>query len=201
MKSIDCFIVKPFKERYDNKVVIEGKELITNASIEDYKSISKKAVVVSTPLSFKSEIEKGDVVIIHHNIFRRFYDIRGKEKNGSLYFKDDMYFCDPSQIYMYKKHNSWSTNMEYCFVSPIKETSDFSLEKEQKHIGILKYGNKSLEELKIAPGALVGYKPYGEFEFVIDGERLYCMKSNDIVIKYEYKGNEEKYNPSWAESR
>ena len=201
MKSIDCFIVKPFKERYDNKVVIEGKELITNASIEDYKSISKKAVVVSTPLSFKSEIEKGDVVIIHHNIFRRFYDIRGKEKNGSLYFKDDMYFCDPSQIYMYKKHNSWNTNMEYCFISPIKETSDFSLEKEQKHIGILKYGNKSLEELKIAPGALVGYKPYGEFEFVIDGERLYCMKSNDIVIKYEYKGNEEKYNPSWAESR
>ncbi len=87
MKSIDCFIVKPFKERYDNKVTIDGKELITNASIEDYKSISKKAVVVSTPLSFKSDIKKGDVVIIHHNIFRRFYDIRGKEKNGSLYFK------------------------------------------------------------------------------------------------------------------
>ena len=201
MKSIDCFIVKPFEERYDNKVIIEGKELITNASIEDYKSISKKAIVVSTPLSFKSDIKEGDVVIIHHNIFRRFYDIRGKEKNGSLYFKDDMYFCDPSQIYMYKKHSNWHTNMEYCFVSPIKETSDFSLEKEQKHIGILKYGNKSLEELKIAPGALVGYKPYGEFEFVIDGERLYCMKSNDIVIKYEYKGNEKEYNPSWAESR
>ena len=201
MKSIDCFIVKPFKERYDNKVIIEGKELITNASIEDYKSISKKAIVVSTPLSFKSDIKEGDVVIIHHNIFRRFYDIRGKEKNGSLYFKDDMYFCDPSQIYMYKKHSNWYTNMEYCFVSPIKETSDFSLEKEQKHIGILKYGNKSLEGLKIVPGALVGYKPYGEFEFVIDGERLYCMKSNDIVIKYEYKGNEEEYNPSWAESR
>ena len=201
MKSIDCFIVKPFEERYDNKVIIEGKELITNASIEDYKSISKKAVVVSTPLSFKSEIKKGDIVIIHHNIFRRFYDIKGKEKNGSLYFKDDLYFCDPSQIYMYKKHNSWNTNMEYCFVAPIKETSDFSLEKERKHIGILKYGNKSLEDLKIATGALVGYKPYSEFEFVIDGERLYCMKSNDIVIKYEYKGNEKEYNPSWAESR
>jgi len=201
MKSIDCFIVKPFKERYDNKVIVEGKELITNASIEDYKSISKKAIVVSTPISFKSNISKGDVVIIHHNIFRRFYDIKGKEKNGSLYFKDDKYFCDPSQVYMYQKENTWHTNLEYCFVAPIKETSDFSLEKEQKHIGILKYGNKSLEELKIAPGDLVGYKPYGEFEFVIDGERLYCMKSNDIVIKYEYKGNEEKYNPSWAESR
>jgi hypothetical protein len=201
MKSIDCFIVKPFKERYDNKVTIDGKELITNASIEDYKSISKKAVVVSTPLSFKSDIKKGDVVIIHHNIFRRFYDLRGKEKNGSLYFKDNTYFCDPSQIYMYQQGNTWYTNLEYCFVAPIKETSDFSLEKEQKHIGILKYGNKSLEELKIAPGDLIGYKPFGEFEFVIDGQRLYCMKSNDIVIKYEYKGNEKEYNPGWAKSR
>jgi hypothetical protein len=27
------------------------------------------------------------------------------------------------------------------------------------------------------------------------------MKSNDIVIKYEYKGNEEEYNPGWAHSR
>jgi hypothetical protein len=26
------------------------------------------------------------------------------------------------------------------------------------------------------------------------------MKSNDIVIKYEYKGNEAQYNPSWAKS-
>jgi len=26
------------------------------------------------------------------------------------------------------------------------------------------------------------------------------MKSNDIVIKYEYKGNETEYNPSWAQS-
>jgi hypothetical protein len=26
------------------------------------------------------------------------------------------------------------------------------------------------------------------------------MKSNDIVIKYEYKGNEAEYNPSWTQS-
>jgi hypothetical protein len=26
------------------------------------------------------------------------------------------------------------------------------------------------------------------------------MKSNDIVIKYEYKGDEIKYNPSWAKA-
>jgi hypothetical protein len=26
------------------------------------------------------------------------------------------------------------------------------------------------------------------------------MKSNDIVIKYERKGDEAEYNPSWAQS-
>ena len=46
----------------------------------------------------------------------------------------------------------------------------------------------------------MGYTPYGEWEFIIDNQRLYCMKSNDIVIKYEYKGNETEYNPSWANS-
>jgi co-chaperonin GroES (HSP10) len=78
---------------------------------------------------------------------------------------------------------------------PIKNKDQFKLSKEQKHIGILKYGNESLNGLGISPGDLVGYKPYSEFEFIIDDQRLYCMKSNDIVIKYGYKGHEEEYNP------
>ena len=57
-----------------------------------------------------------------------------------------------------------------------------------------------LEEHDIHPGMVVGFTPESEFEFVIDNERLYCMKSNDIVIKYEYEGNETKYNPSWTNS-
>ena len=82
----------------------------------------------------------------------------------------------------------------------IIEALQEKLNKEQKLIGILKYGNSSLNKLKINPGDLVGYTPYGEYDFIIDGERLYCMKSNDIVIKYEYKGDEASYNPIWAQS-
>ena len=72
--------------------------------------------------------------------------------------------------------------------------------QEQSLIGILKYGNSALEALEINEGDLVGYKPNGEYDFVVDGKRLYCMKSNDIVIKYERQGNEIEYNPSWAQS-
>ena len=47
---------------------------------------------------------------------------------------------------------------------------------------------------------LVGFTPFSTYEFVIDGERLYRVLNKFITIKYEYQGNEEKYNPSWAKS-
>ena len=117
-----------------------------------------------------------------------------------MFFKDNMYFVNVDQVYGYKKNNDWVMVNNRCFVKPIKETSSYSTEKEQKHIGILKYGNNALEALHINPGDLVGFTPSSEWEFIIDDERLYCMKSNDIAIKYERKGHEEEYNPSWAKS-
>jgi|TARA_R110000772_G_scaffold164720_1_gene276137 hypothetical protein len=200
MNSLYSFIVKPLKGRYNNEKKIGDSSLLLNNNIESFRHVSKEAIVVAVPLAFKTIIKPGDVVIIHHNIFRRFYDMRGVEKNSSTYFKDDMYFASIDQIYMYQKDNKWYTNLDYCFVKPILEKDDFKASKEQKQIGILKYGNDALKVLGINPGDLVGFKPYREFEFIIDDERLYCMKLNDIIIKYERKGNEEEYNPGWAKS-
>jgi len=200
MKSLYQFIVKPNGERYNNTKKIGDTSLLLNTSIESFRHINKEAIVVSTPAAFNTGINVGDTILIHHNIFRRYYDIKGKEKNGSTYFKDDMYFVNLDQVYGYKKDNDWVMVNNRCFVKPIKETSSYSNEKEQKHIGILKYGNNVLEALQISPGSLVGFTPNSEWEFIIDNERLYCMKSNDIAIKYERKGHEEEYNPSWAKS-
>jgi hypothetical protein len=201
MRSIFSFIVKPVNgDRYNNKIKLGDKELIVNTKIESFKSVNNFAEVVATPLAYSTNIKVGDIVVIHHNVFRVFYDIRGNKKNSRSYFKDDLYFCELDQIYLYKNTGKWKTFGDRCFVKPIKNTSHLNVDKEQKLIGILKYGNDSLEALKINEGDLVGYTPYGEFDFVIDGQRLYCMKSNDIVIKYEYKGDEAEYNTRWAQS-
>ena len=200
MKSLYQFIVKPNGERYNNTKKIGDTSLLLNTSIESFRHINKEAIVVSTPAAFNTGINIGDTVLIHHNIFRRWYDVKGKERNGSMFFKDNMYFVNLDQVYGYKKNNDWVMVNNRCFVKPIKETSSYSNEKEQKHIGILKYGNNVLEALHINPGDLVGFTPSSEWEFIIDDERLYCMKSNDIAIKYERKGHEEEYNPSWAKS-
>jgi co-chaperonin GroES (HSP10) len=198
MRSVFSFIVKPVGDRYNNKVKVGDKELILNTRIESFKSVNNIAEVVSVPLAYSTDIKEGDLVVIHHNVFRRFYDIKGKQKDSRSYFMDDLYFCDIDQIYLYKHDTKWKSFGDRCFIIPIKNTDYLKLDKEQSLIGILKYGNSSLKALKINEGDLVGYTPGGEFDFVIDGKRLYCMKSNDIVIKYEYKGNEAEYNPSWV---
>ena len=200
MRSVFSFIVKPVGDRYNNKLKIGEKELVLNTKIESFKSVNNLAEVISTPLAYSTDIKVGDLVIIHHNVFRRFYDIRGNQKNSRAHFIDDMYFCDIDQIYLYKSDSDWKSFGDRCFVKPLKNTSYLSSDKERKLIGILKYGNSSLESLKINEGDLVGYTPGGEFDFVVEGQRLYCMKSNDIVIKYEYKGDEAEYNPSWTQS-
>jgi hypothetical protein len=196
VKSLYQFIVKPYKSRYDNVTSFDDKELIVNTSIESHKFVSKKAVVVSTPAAFDTDIKVGDIVYVHHNIFRRYYDMKGKEKNSSTFFKDELYFCGIDQIYM---HNL-KAHLNYCFVKPIKEQSHLSVSNEKEYFGILKYSNKSLERVGLTPGTLVVFTPNSEFEFIIEGERLYCMKSNDIAVTYGYEENQEENYRSRSKS-
>ena len=196
MNSIYHFIVKPLDKRYENIKSVDDKELIINSNIENHVFVSKKAVVVSTPAAYKTKIKAGDEVHIHHNIFRRWYDQKGRERDSSTYFKNDLYFVSAEQIYMY----NLKPHLNYCFIKPLLNQSFLENRKEQPNVGIMKYTNNTLEALGITPGTLITFTPNSEFEFIIDGERLYCMKSNDIALTHEYKGNEKENNPSWAES-
>ena len=200
MKSIYDFIIQPLGDKYSNTVKISGVDVVVNTKIENWKFVNRLATVIETPLAFNSKIKKGDIVVIHQNVFRTFYDMKGQKKKSRSYFKDDLYFCAIDQIYLYKNSDGWNSFGDRCFIKPIKDNDSLTLDKEQKLVGILKYGNSSLEALEINQGDLVGYTPNGEWEFLVENERLYCMKSNDIVIKYEYEGNEVEYNPSWANS-
>ena len=198
MKSLYDFIIKPLGDRYENEIKIGDKTLVLNTKIESFKSVNNLAVVVETPKAFKTSIQKGDIVLIHHNVFRVFYDMKGVKKNSRSYFKNDLYFCAVDQIYLYKNTEDWKSFGDRCFVMPLKNEDILTNDKEQKLIGILKYGNNSLKALNINPGDIVGFTPNSEWDFIVDEQRVFCMKSNDIVIKYEHQGNQVEYNPSWA---
>ena len=202
MNSLYDFIVRPLGKEYSNDINIGGIKLILNTKIESFKFVNNLAVVVSIPLAYKTHINVGDIIVIHHNVFRTFYDIKGKKKKSRSWFKEDLYFCSLDQVYLYKNKNDddFKSINNRCFIKPLKSKRKFSVDKEQKLIGILKIGNSSLEAAGVSEGDLVGYTPYGEYDFIINDERLYCMKSNDIVIKYGDKENQTEYNPSWANS-
>ena len=191
-------MVKPVGNEYDNEVAIGDKKIILNTKIESFKFVNNIAEVVEVPTAYETPIKKGDLIVIHHNVFRTFYDMKGVKKKSRSSFVDGLYFCALDQVYLYKRNNKWNSINNRCFIKPLKIKDGLEVVKEQKLIGILKIGNSSLEALGINEGDTVGYTPHGEYDFIVEEQRLYCMKSNDIVIKYENQGNEVEYNPSWA---
>ena len=199
MKALYDFIVEPLGERYANKIKIGDKELVLNTNIENHKFVNSIAKVLSTPVNIKTKISKGDILLIHHNVFRRFYDIRGNEKNSRSYFKDNKYFVSMDQVFMFYD-DGWKSFGDRCFVKPLQSDNTFVTDNRKKNYGVLVYGNDQLEKLNVNKGDIVNYKDKREFEFVIDKELVYCMKSNDILINHGQQRDEKEYNTSWAQS-
>ncbi len=170
MNSLYKFIITPLNQRYNNEIEVDDKKLIVNSSIEEFTFISRHAKVLSIPAAYETDIKVGDVVIVHHNIFRRWFDQKGKERNSSSYFKEDLYFAQPDQIYLYKRNNEWKTFGGYCFVKPVKDDNLLINTIDKKFVGILKYSDKYLEDQGVNPGDLVSFPKNRELECVIDKE-------------------------------
>ena len=194
MKAYKDFIVSPIGERYNNSKKIGDKELVLNTEIYNHQFVNRSAIVIDTPLLFESPLKQGDEIIVHHNIFRRWNDVKGREKNSRSYWKDNKYIISKDQIFLYKR-GDWIAMPGFSFVKPLQAINSFNTEEERPLVGIIKYSDGTFQK-----NELVGFKPNSEYEFVIDGERLYRVLNNFITIKYEYQGNEKEYNPSWAQS-
>ena len=193
MKSVYNFVVTPKGERYNNKKKVGDSELILNTEIYNHQFVNRTAIVKSIPIIGDTDILPGDEVIVHHNVFRRWHNVHGEEKNSRSFFDENTYLINQDQIFLYKRNNKWCAPKGYCFVKPLKAVDQFNIESEKPLQGIVKYSDGTVKE-----GDLVGFRPSSEYEFIVDGERLYRVLSNFITIKYEYQGNEEEYNPSWA---
>ena len=192
MKSVYNFVVTPVKSRYNNTKDIEGKELVVNTEIFNHQYVSREAIVKAIPTVGDTDIKVGDKVIVHHNVFRRWHNQHGIEKNSRSYIDEQTYLVQPDQIFLYKD-TEWQAQKGYCFVAPIKSTDKLNVDKEKPLVGIVKHTDGTVNK-----GDLIGFRPSSEYEFIIDGQKLYRLLSNFITIKYEYQGDEEEYNPSWA---
>jgi len=193
MKSVFDFLVEPKGERTTSAKEVNGKQLILNTELQNHQYVSRIGIVKAVPTAFETEINVDDEVIVHHNVFRVFKDIRGAEKRSRSYIDENLYAVNISQIFAYKRDGEWKSIEGFYFVKPIVSKDKFSLDKEEPLVGIVKYANDTFET-----GALVGFRPGMEYEFNIEGQRLYRIPANQITVQYEYEGDEEEYNPSWT---
>jgi len=196
MKSVYNFVITPKGERYNNTTKVGGKDLIVNTEIYNHQFVNREAIVLSTPVIGEDlGIKPGDTVITHFNVFRRWLDVKGREKNSRSYFNEKTYLINSDQVFLYKRNKKWKAPKGYCFIQPIKNKDIFETETEKPMIGVVKYSDGTVNV-----GDLIGYRPGTQCEFLVDGIKLYRVLSNLITIKYEYQGDEETYNPSWAQS-
>tara|TARA_B100000575_G_C22515824_1_gene335120 strand:- start:249 stop:470 length:222 start_codon:yes stop_codon:yes gene_type:complete len=54
--------------------------------------------------------------------------------------------------------------------------------KEEPLIGTIKYINKELEDMGVKVGDEISFTPESEYEFYVEGEKLYRMFTNNITM-------------------
>ena len=199
MKHLHCYIISPVNGVYNNKKQVDKKELILNTSIEDHKFVNRIGKIIETPIN-NPILKVNDEVIVHHNIFRRFYGMNGIDKYGSSFFQENKYFCYIDQIFLYKRNNKWKTIEGFSFVKPVFNQNKFNESKEKPLVGVLKHVSPRLRSLNLKKDDLVGFTENSEYEFVFDNKRLYRVPDNSIAINYGTQENEIEYNPSWLQS-
>lgn len=186
MRSPFFFIVKPKDDRrYNNTKDIGGVEFITSTSEEDFRFSNREGIVKEIPLGYDGPIKVGDTLLVHHNVFKFYNDIKGRRKSGRSFFKDDLFFIEPDQFFMYKNECGWHAYDRYCFVEPIptEESYIYKNVDEEPLLGIMRYPNEYLKSVGVVGGTKVGFKPDSKYEFNVDGEKLYRMFDHQITLK------------------
>ena len=177
MQSPESFIVKPKNKKYKLGKKFGNVEFETVTSIENAKDVSKEAIIVALPLNYQGDIKIGDEVIVHHNIFRDYYDQRGVMKHSRAFLYDNLYTVIPEELFLYKKDKKWKPNLNFCFVEPLEEDNISILEG-----GFLPHTGKIWLSNTHQVNEPVGFTPESEYEVWIDDRLYYRMRDCDVCI-------------------
>ncbi len=182
MQSPFDFIVTG--QRYNNTKSVAGIELIVNTSEEDHKFSNRYAEVLEVPRGYDGPIQKGDTLLVHHNVFKFYNDMKGRRKSGRSFFKDDIFFVEPDQFYLYRHDGVWYTYDRYCFVKPVPAIDSYIKKPftNEPLMGTMRYPNAYLVTQGVREGDTVCFKPDSEYEFDVDGEKLYRMFDHQITM-------------------
>lgn len=174
------FIVRPVDDRlYSNS---DGG-LIRSTTIEDHKFVNRTAEVIASPLIYNGPISAGDNVIVHHNIFRKFKNVKGEERFSNFKVAEGMYKANQETVFAYKKPGKeWVATDGFLFVTPVDNFDIFTSGKEKSLYGTIFITD---EDKSIDVGTRVCFKPHSEYEFMIDGQKTYRIRKTGVCLIFQ----------------
>jgi hypothetical protein len=185
MKSQFYFIVEQLNgQRYDNIKKYDNSEFIISSSQEDHTVTNRFAKVNKLPMYYNGPIKVGDTIVVHHNVFRIYYDMKGNERSSWNFYKDNIFIIEEDQIFLYKDDSSdWNAIFPFCFVEPTKsiEIGILTTGRYEPLMGSIVYYPKTDSNIKI--NDIVSFEPESEYEFRIDDRLLYRMKLQNLCLK------------------
>ena len=109
--------------------------------------------------------------------------MKGRQKSGKSFLKDNLFFVDDEQFFLYKQNEKWYSHNKFCFVKPLKKQESIIYKNTEFEplMGHIKYINEELISYGVKKGDKVTYKPDTEYEFTVDGEKLYRIYSQSIT--------------------
>ena len=186
MRSPHYFVIRPNKGvRYDNTRQYGDKEFIISSSQEDHTVTNRIGIVDSVPIGYDGKIKPGDYIIVHHNVFRIYYDMKGEERSSWNHYKDDVFIVEMDQVFLYRDpEGEWCAPYPFCFVKPIKKELDAEMFTDT---GILMHLHGILEYVPendvLKKGDIVSFQPESEYEFRINDEIMYRIKLKNLCLK------------------
>lgn len=172
------FLISPINnEQYVNKI----GNLIVNTSIEEAENVQRIGEVINVPFDYQGFIQKGDLVVVQHNVFRITFDDWGVPRQSDNHIKENLFGVSPDIIYAVIRDGKIMSSDNYIFVEPIVE-EDFWLGKQTlKNQGFAKYVNPTMEKQGVFQGVRIAFGSFSDYLFEIFGEKLYLMRNKKVM--------------------
>ena len=178
------YLIEPLGSEYNNTKNIAGVDLVVNTTIEDASFVNRIGVVKGLPTNIEdNELEIGDIVVVHHNVFRTYLNMKGQKTKSNEFFRENSYIVPLERIYLYKRKDDWKALKAYCFVLPVDYSEDSVIlrnKEKEDHVGLIEVSNTYLQSKGIFKGSKIGFTKNSEYEFNIEGKKLYRMQTRDI---------------------
>ena len=127
------YLIEPLGSEYNNTKKIAGVDLVVNTTIEDAAFVNRLGVVKGLPTNIEdNELEVGDVVVVHHNVFRTYLNMKGQKTKSNELFRENSDIVALERIYLYKRKNDWKALKTYCFGLPVDYTKDSAILRDKK---------------------------------------------------------------------